>query len=119
MDAAKAQQFAQDWINAWNAHDIDAILHHYAENLSFYSPLVSGLQFNDAGIITNKADLKAYFEIGLNRFPDLHFQYHNCFAGINTVVIYYTSVNNRLAVEVFELNDAGKAVKVYCNYGTA
>jgi hypothetical protein len=116
MDIEKSKQFAEEWIKSWNDHNLNNILSHYADELEFYSPLISGLKYNKTGVITNKADLKKYFEIGLNSYPDLHFDFHNYFVGINTVVLYYTSVNGKLAAEVFELNEAGQAVKVYCNY---
>jgi hypothetical protein len=116
LEKETALQFAQEWIAAWNKHDITAILSHYNEELAFYSPLIPVLNFNTSGVITSKADLEKYFEIGLAKFPELHFEFHNCFVGNNTVVIYYTSVNGKLCAEVFELNEAGKAVKVFCNY---
>lgn len=116
MDKQAAEKFAQEWINAWNKHQIDEILSHYADDVEFYSPFIPLLKFNETGIITNKSDLKKYFEIGLNTYADLHFQFHHCFIGIHTLVLHYTSVNGRMAAEVFELNEQGKAVKVYCNY---
>lgn len=116
MNQALAAKFAQEWIHSWNNHDIAAILSHYSDDVEFYSPFIPLLKFNETGVITNKTDLKKYFEIGLNSYPDLHFQFHHCFVGINTLVLYYTSVNGRLAAEVFELNEQGKAVRVYCNY---
>ncbi|WP_343636362.1 nuclear transport factor 2 family protein [Fluviicola sp.] len=116
MDTQTAEKFAQEWISSWNGHNIQDILSHYADDVTFYSPFIPLLKFNETGVITNKNDLKKYFEIGLNSYPDLHFRFHHCFAGINTVVIYYTSVNGRLAAEVFELNEQGKAIQVYCNY---
>lgn len=116
MDKQVAEQFAREWINSWNEHNIGAILSHYADSIQFYSPFIPLLKFNETGVITNKDDLKKYFEIGLKTYPDLSFQFHDCFVGINTVVLYYTSVNGRIAAEVFELNEQGKAIKVYCNY---
>jgi len=111
-----AKAFAKEWINAWNSHSIENILEHYENDVEFYSPLIALLNFNNEGVINNKTDLKKYFEIGLNAYPDLFFQFHNCFAGINSVVIYYTSVNERLSAEVFELNNNRKAKRVLCNY---
>ncbi|AXY73670.1 nuclear transport factor 2 family protein [Paraflavitalea soli] len=108
--------FATEWINAWNSHQIDNILQHYADDIAFYSPMIRLLKFNEEGVIRSKDDLKKYFEIGLNAFPELHFTLHNHFTGINSVVIYYTSVNNKKVAEVFELDAHGKAIKVTCNY---
>lgn len=113
-----AFKFASEWINAFNAHDLESILHHYADDIEFYSPYIPLLHFNHEGVIRNKEELKKYFAAGLSAYPDLHFKFHNYFIGINTVVIYYTSVNDRLAAETFTLNDEGKAVSAFCNYTT-
>lgn len=116
MNNETARHFASQWIESWNRHDLESILSHYEEELEFYSPFIRMLNFNDSGVITKKAELRSYFEIGLKSYPELYFVFHSYFTGINTVVIYYTSVNGRKAAEVFELNEDGKAVKVYCNY---
>jgi ketosteroid isomerase-like protein len=29
LQGSFARQFAQDWVNAWNSHDLDSILTHY------------------------------------------------------------------------------------------
>lgn len=113
-----AKKFVEEWITAFNSHSIGLILEHYANEIEFYSPFIPLLQFNPEGVIRNKADLKRYFETGLNAYPALHFELHKYFTGINTIVIYYTSVNNRLAAETFLLNDEARAVKVFCNYHT-
>lgn len=111
-----AKHFAVQWINAWNSHSIENILEHYDEEIEFYSPLIPLLKFNDEGVIRNKSDLKKYFEIGLKAYPDLNFKFHHCFVGINSVVLHYTSVNGRIAAEVFEFNGKGKVSRVLCNY---
>lgn len=115
---ATARAFVTAWIHAWNSHNIEHILAHYESDVTFYSPMIPLLKFNKEGVINNKADLKKYFETGLNAYPDLHFQLHNFFTGINSVVIYYSSVNGRLSAEVFELNERRKAIRVICNYVT-
>ena len=116
ITTSQAAEFAHHWISAWNSHDLDAIMEHYAEDLEFYSPMVAGLKFNDQGKITQKTELRSYFQIGLNAYPELHFELHSVFAGIHSVVIQYTSVKGRLASEVFELDAAEKVVRVLCHY---
>jgi ketosteroid isomerase-like protein len=37
--AQTAQEFAAKWLDAWNGHDIEAILSHYADDIVFLSPL--------------------------------------------------------------------------------
>jgi hypothetical protein len=116
MTQEQALQFANEWISAFNAHNLSAILEHYADELEFYSPFIPLLKFNESGCITTKRDLERYFGVGLRTYPELHFTLHNVFVGIDTLVIYYTSVNGRLASEVFHLNKLGKAEKVFCHY---
>ncbi|MCX6215747.1 nuclear transport factor 2 family protein [Spirosoma sp.] len=116
MTQEKALHFADEWIGAFNAHDLAAIMAHYADELEFYSPFIPLLKFNETGCITNKGDLERYFQIGLSTYPDLHFTLHHVFVGVHTLVIYYTSVNGRLASEVFQLNERGQAQRVFCHY---
>lgn len=118
MNQPQATEFAHAWISAFNAHDLNAILEHYADELTFYSPFISLLNVNEAGCITNKQDLKRYFQLGLTTYPDLQFTLHHVFVGVDTLTIYYTSVQNRLACEVFRLDAAGKADQVFCHYTT-
>lgn len=112
----QASNFAQDWINSWNSHQLNAIMEHYADEIEFYSPFVPLLKFNGTGLITSKNELARYFKTGLDAYPDLEFKLHNVFTGIDTVTLYYTSVNGRMAAEVFQLNGNGKAKRVFCNY---
>jgi hypothetical protein len=111
-----ANTFVRDWIKSFNDHNIVDILSHYEDELVFYSPFILLLNFNKEGIIRTKSDLKRYFEIGLKTYPNLYFKLHNYFIGVNTIVIYYTSVNDRLAAETFQLNENGKVLSVYCHY---
>lgn len=111
--------FVHHWVQAFNDHDLDSIMAHYADELEFYSPLIPLLHFNPEGRISTKTELRRYFQIGLNTYPDLHFTLHNYFTGINSVVIYYTSVNNRLAAESFQLNEEGKVIRVFCQYSSS
>ena len=108
--------FASEWIASWNNHDLDSILSHYADRLEFQSPFIPLLNFNNEGVIRTKEDLKKYFEIGLATYPQLNFKLLTILSGINSLVIYYESVNNKMAAEVFFLNPQGKATKVFCHY---
>ena len=116
MNKIKAEKFSHDWIEAWNKHDLTKIISHYADNIEFHSPFITLLKFNEIGVISDKKELKKYFEIGLNAYPDLYFKFHDVYIGVDSLVIHYTSVNGRKAAEVFKLNEQGKAVEVYCNY---
>ncbi|SFF23831.1 nuclear transport factor 2 family protein [Spirosoma endophyticum] len=107
---------ADDWNRAFNAQNLAAILDHYDDELTFYSPFIPLLKFSESGCITSKRDLGRYFGLGLATYPNLHFTLHTVFVGIDTLAIYYISVKDRLACEVFQLDKQGKAVTVFCHY---
>ena len=111
-----ATNFAKDWIAAWNSHDIEKIMHHYADEIEFTSPLIVKLLNRSDGKVNGKDELRTYFLKGLETYPELHFTLYNAFAGVNSLVIYYKSVKNLIAAEVFILNKQGKVQHCYCHY---
>lgn len=39
IDREWALEFARDWIESWNSHDMDRILSHYTDDFEMSSPL--------------------------------------------------------------------------------
>jgi hypothetical protein len=111
-----ARAIAADWITAWNNHDIQAIMHHYADEITFTSPFVTRLNNDPFGTITSKPALQQYFERALSAYPDLEFELYHVLSSVNSVVLYYKSVNNLLAAEFMLLNNEGKVHQVYAHY---
>ncbi|PUZ28947.1 nuclear transport factor 2 family protein [Chitinophaga parva] len=109
-------EFAHEWIAAWNSHSLPDILSHYDDDVVFYSPLVKKLNNDPSGGLRGKAALEAYFTKGLAAFPDLHFDLYHVLEGVNSVVLYYKSVNNRLSAELMVLNERGKVIEVRAHY---
>lgn len=116
MTQQQADEFAKQWIEAWNSHDLDRIMTHYAEDIEFYSPLVVSLGANNEGRIDSKESLQQYFKRGLTAYPKLKFKLLHVFCGIDSLVIQYESVNGKLAAEVMQLEKAFQAVRVMCHY---
>lgn len=108
--------FAHEWLNAWNTHDLEAILEHYAEEVVFYSPFIQKINNDPSGRIQGKEGLRAYFGKALQVYTDLHFELYHVLEGVRSVVLYYKSVGNRLAAEMMLLNEAGKVVEVKAHY---
>ena len=77
----QADRFATEWIGAWNAHDLDAIVAHYAEDVSFVSPFVAALTGEESARIEGRDGLREYFRQGLEAFPDLHFELYTALPG--------------------------------------
>lgn len=108
--------FAKEWLNAWNSHDLDKIMEHYSENIDFVSPIIQQMGINAEGKISNKTDLREYFSKALQKYPDLHFEFYHELKGANSTVLFYRSVNNSFSAEYMELNNEGKVSKVRAHY---
>jgi ketosteroid isomerase-like protein len=73
MDHAEAQAFAQQWVKDWNAHDVEALLEHFADDVVFTSPVAIRVLGGD-GVIRGKDALRKYWSEGIRLIPDLHFE---------------------------------------------
>ncbi|MYT73557.1 MULTISPECIES: nuclear transport factor 2 family protein [unclassified Streptomyces] len=99
MDQVTAQTFVDSWVTAWNAHDLDALLAHFAEDVTFRSPVAAQLLGGD-GVMRGKGALRAYWEEGLRRIPDLRFEVVGSYAGVDCLVINYRNQKGGLVNEV-------------------
>jgi hypothetical protein len=108
MDQERAQRFAEEWYAAWNAHDLDAVLDHYADDVEMVSPLVSTLTGRDDDTLVGKDALRAYFAAGLEKYPALHFEPVELFVGVGSLVLDYRGAGGNLAAEVVFLDDHDK-----------
>src|ERR1700752_2725041 len=116
LQAAFAREFAQDWVDAWNSHDLERILEHYDEAVVLASPVALKL-LNGDGTVRGKAALREYFLSGLQAYPDLRFDLIDALWGTETIVIYYiNNVRGNKTAEVMLLNAAGKVRRVWANY---
>lgn len=116
MTESAAHQFAEDWVAAWNAHDLEAILPHYAADVVLISP-VAAERFNEpSGTVTGIAALRDYFRRGLEGYPNLAFELLDVMWGISSVVLYYRNQKGTRTGEFMELNAEGKVVRVVANY---
>jgi hypothetical protein len=116
MDNARAQRFAEQWYAAWNAHDLEAVLEHYADDVEMTSPLVAGLAGREDGRIAGKAALGAYFAAALERYPDLRFEPIGLFVGIDSLVLHYKSVEGRLTAETVFLDENDRVTRYFAHY---
>lgn len=119
MTLPEASAFAHEWVASWNAHDLDRIMVHYADELDFRSPLIQQLGAAPDGVIQSKAELRAYFATGLSRYPDLLFQLKQVLPGVDSVVLYYQSINDMPAAEYMELDAHGRVRRVRAHYAPA
>jgi ketosteroid isomerase-like protein len=112
----RAQAFAREWIDAWNSHDLDRILSHYADDFEMTSPFIVDLMKDPKGTIKGKEKVRAYWAEALNRIFNLHFQLIEVLAGVNSITIYYHAVLGKRAAEVLFFNKDGKVNRGVAHY---
>lgn len=116
MTEDEARSFAADWIEAWNSHDLDRIMTHYAEDLVLVSPIAAQLLNDSAGMVRGKDSLREYFQKGLNAFPQLRFDLIEVMRGLSSIVLYYKNQKGTKSGEFMELNTQRKITRVVANY---
>ena len=116
MTEDEARSFAADWIEAWNSHDLDRIMTHYAEDLVLVSPVAAQLLNDPAGMVRGKDSLREYFQKGLNAFPQLRFDLIDVMRGLSSIVLYYSNQKGTKSGEFMELNPQRKITRVVANY---
>ena len=111
-DAAEA--FAANWLDAWNRHDINAILSHYADDVVFLSPVAEQRVGN--GRVVGRDALGRYWSAGLSQQPLLQFELEKVLTGFETITICYRNHRGQSVAETFEFNQSGKVVRAYACY---
>ena len=117
MNRDDAWKLAKEWIAAWNAHDLEAILTHYEEAVELTSPVAAQLLGKADGRVAGKANLRAYFQRGLEAYPELRFELEDVLWGVNSVVLCYKNQKGTRTAEFMELSESGKVTRVVANYG--
>ena len=92
--------FAEEWIAAWNAHDLEAILAHYAEPIVFTSANSTRFTGDPSGRVVGKPALRDYWSRALAT-GRLTFTLRGVFAGPDGIAIRYLS--SRTGGEVVEV----------------
>jgi hypothetical protein len=112
----EARRFAEHWIAAWNAHDLDRIMSHYEAEVELISPVAVQLLHEPQGRVVGKADLRAYFAKGLAAYPELHFDLHDVMWGVKSIVLCYANQRGTHTAEYVELSPRGMVVRAVANY---
>jgi hypothetical protein len=115
MDKTFVEHFAADWIESWNAHDIDRILSHYADDFEMSSPVIIQIAGEPSGALRGKAAVGVYWSKALQLIPDLRFELISTLVGVNSVTLYYKGARG-LSAEVFHFGADMKVTKAFAHY---
>lgn len=121
ITAAFARKFANEWVAAWNSHNLDRVLEHYTDDFEMSSPFIITSKVGDpGGTLRGKAKVGAYWEKGI---AAQNFVLIDVFAGAHSIAIHYERLSspvgtpNRIAVETEEFNAECKVVRSNAMYG--
>ncbi len=111
-------QIAREWMEAWNAHDLERILSHYAPDVVFHSPFIVKLTGKADGCLRGVDALRPYFGRALQVYPALKFEFIRVYGGGRSCVIEYISVNGLRAAECMEFDRLGRITRVQAHYSS-
>ena len=115
----RAREFAASWYAAWNAHDIDRIMAHYAAGIEHSSPFIKRYNGTDDTSLRGAAAVRDYFARALVRNPTLRFDPLHLTIGLESVILIYRRMTGDLAAELFGFDAAGKIVRSISHYDLA
>ena len=84
------EAFARSWIQAWNSHDLDAIMSHYATDVVLVSPLAAKIMNCPSGTVEGREALRCYFSRGLEMHPTLAFKLLDVLFGVSRASLFIT-----------------------------
>jgi predicted ester cyclase len=109
-----ARAFADEWIAAWNAHDLAAILRHYAAEVVLTSPVAARVTGDPT--VSGINALTRYFARGLELFPNLRFTLLDVLTGHSSLVLVYVNQNGTRTAEWMQFDETGKVIRVAAQY---
>jgi hypothetical protein len=116
IDKEFARRVAEEWFDAWNSHDLEAVLSHYANDVEFTSPFAVELSGRADGTLHGIDELRTYFSRALAAFPELRFSCLRVAQGISSITLCFRSVRNLEAAETIFFGHDGKIVLVLAHY---
>jgi ketosteroid isomerase-like protein len=111
-----AEHFAVEWVAAWNAHDLDRILAHYADDFTMTSPYIAPLAGEPSGTLRGKEQVRRYWQAALEKMPSLRFELLHVLLGVRSIVLSYRNHEGRLAAECFCFDDTGRVAAAGAHY---
>ena len=116
MTAPDAEKFAHEWIDAWNAHDLDRVLSHYSTDVVFTSPIAAVRVPESHGVIRGIAALEAYWAGAVDAMPDLRFDLEHVLETCDGLTLVYRNHRGQLVAETLLFGEDGLVTVGYAAY---
>ncbi len=117
IDRAQAIKVAQEWLDAWNAHDPERVVAHFADDVVVHSPVAGQLRPGSDGVLRGKDEVLSYYRDGLAASEGLQFALVEVCTGVGDVTIVYRNHRDILVTEALTLRDDGLVSEVRVSYG--
>ncbi len=122
MNRFEANEFAANWISAWNRRDVDAVLAHYVEDARFVSP--KAVSHLGKPVVEGKQALSRYWHTASAKIRILEFVLdHITFdPATNELVVFYEANLNGVrsrACELMKFDASGRQLSGEALYGAA
>ncbi len=111
-----AETFAEEWVAAWNAHDLPRILSHYDDDFEMASPRIVDIAGEPSGVLKGKANVGAYWAKALRLVRDLRFERTGVLVGARSIALHYKNQAGRQVIEVFEFGPDERVVRASAHY---
>ena len=106
-----AHRWAEEWVSAWNRHDVDAVLAHFADDVEFCSPVAATVTGDPSGVVHGRDALRRYWTTALAARPDLHFELDDVHLGVDCISIQYRNQAGRHVTEMAVFDGDGMVVR--------
>jgi ketosteroid isomerase-like protein len=104
-------EFAEEWIAAWNSHDLERILSHYASDIVFTSPRAAVRLPHTRGTVRGIEQLREYWAPLAQVRPQLKFTLEQVLETVDGCTILYWDENGLLVAETMLMEAGGKVVQ--------
>jgi hypothetical protein len=108
---ARKAAMAREWIAAWNAHDVEAVLRHYSDGAVLVSEGVKSRLGRADGLLRGKDELREYFRMGLVQDPQLHFELETVFFSPTGYAVAYRRASSRRSLDIVEWDAAAELAR--------
>ena len=118
LNREMAEAFADNWITAWNRHDLNMLATHYTEDFEFSSPFIRALTGVPESTLKGLPAVREYWEKALEavKEEEVRFELLKVFVGVDSVIIQYKGVAGRMGCQVFFFNKMGAVYKAMSHY---
>lgn len=112
-------EFAEEWIAAWNSHDLERILSHYAEDIVFTSPRAAARLPQTRGTVRGIEQLREYWAPLAEIRPNLKFTLEMVLETVGGCTILYRDEAGLLVAETMLIGAEDKVVQGIVSHASA